>query len=436
LPVLTASLLGLVPCSAAQGSLPDVQYDHVLRSPINPNITISYKTPSPEICRTTFKDQKQYTGYVHLPSSTLEPYRQDYSINTFFWFIEARQAPEQAPLTIYLNGGPGGSSMTSLFLENGPCELVPRDEDGYYRTVPRPWGWDRSSNILYIDQPTHVGFSYADSDHFLDQMTTQNTSQIAASATWHFLQGFLAAFPQYNPGVRPDSPKYYPAGIHLFAESYGGHYGPAFANFFGAQNEKRQYGEISSNSTLEINLESLGILNGLVDVAIQAEFWPKFAYNNSYGIQAITRTAELDALGHNQSCVEHVEACRYLHAEYDSDGEGDLGAVNDVCMLATASCKPLENVIYATDRSATDIRKRADPDSEYFSVVAEYLSNATVMQSIGARVKFTETSYTVYIAFSSSKSSASSSEQQTIANLSQLATRCMIEWTIWIHSLN
>lgn len=47
----------------------------------------------------------RYSGYITLPAFTLAPIQQNYSINTFFWFIEARASPETAPLTIWLNGG-------------------------------------------------------------------------------------------------------------------------------------------------------------------------------------------------------------------------------------------------------------------------------------------------------------------------------------------
>ncbi|EDN04076.1 hypothetical protein HCAG_01941 [Histoplasma mississippiense (nom. inval.)] len=56
---------------------------------------------------------RAYAGYVHLPAGTLEDVGvyQNYSINTFFWFFEAREDPINAPIAIFLNGGPGSSSM-------------------------------------------------------------------------------------------------------------------------------------------------------------------------------------------------------------------------------------------------------------------------------------------------------------------------------------
>ena len=138
---------------------PPVTYNNTLQSPIDDNVTISFKHPDEGTCMTAFPTQKQYTGYINLPPYTLAPIQQNYSINTFFWFIEARQVPESAPLTIWLNGGPGSSSMVGLFNEVGPCEVV-QMADGTYGTQSRAWGWDRSSNILFIDQPSQVGFSY------------------------------------------------------------------------------------------------------------------------------------------------------------------------------------------------------------------------------------------------------------------------------------
>lgn len=112
-----------------------------IKSPVDGNITITYKTPPKDTCTTAFDTQQQYTGWVHIPG--------DYPTNTFFWFIAARQQTLQ--LTVWLNGGPGTSSMFGLFNENGPCEVI-EVAQGKFGTITRDWGWDRGSNMLYIDQ--------------------------------------------------------------------------------------------------------------------------------------------------------------------------------------------------------------------------------------------------------------------------------------------
>jgi carboxypeptidase C (cathepsin A) len=112
-----------------------------VKSPVDGNITITYKTPPKGACTTAFDTQQQYTGWVHIPG--------DYPTNTFFWFIAARNPTSQ--LTVWLNGGPGTSSMLGLFNENGPCEAIEAGP-GKFETIERDWGWDRGSNMLYIDQ--------------------------------------------------------------------------------------------------------------------------------------------------------------------------------------------------------------------------------------------------------------------------------------------
>lgn len=112
-----------------------------IKSPVDRNITISYKSPPLGTCRSAYDWQKQYTGWVHIPG--------EYPTNTFFWFVEAREPSDQ--LTIWLNGGPGTSSMLGMFTENGPCEVI-AEAEGVFGTKYREWGWDRVSHMLYIDQ--------------------------------------------------------------------------------------------------------------------------------------------------------------------------------------------------------------------------------------------------------------------------------------------
>lgn len=83
---------------------------------------------------------KSYAGYIKLPPGTLEDVgqEQDFEINTFFWFFEAKEDPENAPLSIWMNGGPGSSSMPGLFNENGPC-YINSDSNS---TRPSEWSWN------------------------------------------------------------------------------------------------------------------------------------------------------------------------------------------------------------------------------------------------------------------------------------------------------
>jgi carboxypeptidase C (cathepsin A) len=72
----------------------------------SPNgVQIRYKEPGTEgVCETT-PGVGSYAGYVDLDSYT----------HMFFWFFEARTDPNTAPLTLWLNGGPGSDSLIGLF---------------------------------------------------------------------------------------------------------------------------------------------------------------------------------------------------------------------------------------------------------------------------------------------------------------------------------
>jgi carboxypeptidase C (cathepsin A) len=406
----------------------------VLTSPVDGNITVSYKSPPVGTCSTVFSTQKQYTGYVTLPPNILKPSQGNYTINTFFWFIEARQLPETAPLTIFMNGGPGTSSMVGMFQEVGPCQVV-EIAQGRLGTQARDWGWDRSTNILFIDQPVQVGFSYDVATNaslnlineaisypptsvpktqppytFLNgtfssanPASTANTSDTAAQSVWHLLQAFLGTFPQYNPGNRPNgSTNNNIVGVNLFTESYGGKYGPAFASFFESQNTLRLNTPSLLNQTLEINLVSLGIINGWIDLIVQSPFYPRFAYNNTYGIQAISLADELNAANAflaADGCEQLTLSCRTAEARSDPLDLGNVEAVNSACSQAQAYCE--SNVLgpyTISGRSVYDISQNVldpFPDSHYL----EYLNTRAVQQAIGAPVNYTQDSLTVFGAF-------------------------------------
>jgi cathepsin A (carboxypeptidase C) len=115
---------------------------------------------------------KQYTGWLDVGSKHL-----------FFWYFESQNKPSEDPLLLWLTGGPGGSSMIGLFQELGPCLI---NEYGN-STVYNEYGWSKNANIIFVDQPAGVGFSYLDND-----IPLPATSFTAAEDMHHFLQLFTS----------------------------------------------------------------------------------------------------------------------------------------------------------------------------------------------------------------------------------------------------
>ncbi|OJD16314.1 hypothetical protein AJ78_03526 [Emergomyces pasteurianus Ep9510] len=386
-------------------------------------VSISYKQTS--ICETT-PDVKAYAGYVHLPPGTLEDVGvyQNYTINTFFWFFEAREDSTNAPLSVWLNGGPGSSSMYGLFQENGPC-TVNHDSNS---TTLNPWSWNRNVNMLYIDQPVQTGFSYdalvnvtADfvsgnitvfdiSDNVPvqngtiwvgtypsqnPQNTVNNTSN-AARSLWHFAQAWFQEFPEYKP--KNDK-------ISIWAESYGGKYGPSFARFFVEQNRKIRDGKFSNKYyKVVLHLDTLGIISGCIDIFSQIFTYPGFARNNTYGIEAVNITtyeAMLDAYHKPGGCSEQLENCRRLTYEGDLNHYGNNATVNEACRKASGACVGVDEPYTTTSGlSYYDIaHPKTDPFPPPF--FQGYLNRPHVQADLGVPLNYTSGSSAVFGAFDS-----------------------------------
>lgn len=301
---------------------------------------------------------------MRLPPDALDEDEEDqsYPINTFFWFFEARKDPYNAPLAIWLNGGPGGSSLYGALVENGPC-FVGNDSNSTYIN---PWSWNNQVNMLYIDQPNQVGYSYdtltnitgtlekegffgmtiepADfSDGVPEQnltflvgttgsqnyRRTANSTTHAATAIWHFAQTWFEEFPHYKPNDEQ---------ISVFTESYGGHYGPAFVSFFMKQNELIKNGSISEPGAHLLHINTLGIVNGLIDAEAQMTTWATFAWNNTYGVKAFTEAEYYHAmyeLTRTGGIQEMIRECQHLQKALDPDDHGNVDRVNELCIVST-----------------------------------------------------------------------------------------------------
>lgn len=216
---------------------------------------------------------KSLSGYQHISGSR--------DLNYFYWFFEAREAPETAPLTVWLTGGPGCSSQLALLAENGPCGVSADGRSAVYNE----YSWNARSNILWVDQPAGVGFSYGDMDDF------DHNEEEVAEDLYHFINAFLAEHPAY--GGR---------GVYVVGESYGGHYAPATAARIvrGMQEDAQNLAE----------LRGLGVGNGLTQPEVQYAWFPTMAYNNSYGIQTVSESTYERMVEAVPRCTSLIHKCQ------------------------------------------------------------------------------------------------------------------------------
>ncbi|XP_013080651.2 probable serine carboxypeptidase CPVL [Biomphalaria glabrata] len=172
----------------------------------------------------------------------------------FFWFFPATNSDPNAPLVIWLNGGPGVSSELGLFHENGPLKFreTENGEVGYER---RNNSWAETFSMLYIDNPVGVGFSYSDNG----EEGYRSTQEEYIRDLYEFIQQFYVMFPEYLQRE-----------LYIGGQSYAGKYVPAFAY--------RIHEEIQDNRT---NIPLTGIYLGgpLIDLEVQGPIQADLFYS-------------------------------------------------------------------------------------------------------------------------------------------------------------
>eukprot|EP00977_Amphora_coffeiformis_P013131 scaffold3396_cov176-Amphora_coffeaeformis.AAC.4 len=169
----------------------------------------------------------QESGYLpgHVPSHEL-----------FYWYHEAVSEPDDKPLVLWLNGGPGCSSLGGMFTELGPFVL----DDNLHVTL-NPYSFNRVANIIFIEQPVGVGFSYPN-------VPANDTS--TAVDTVAALRAFLSLHPELQGRA-----------VYVMGESYGGHYVPNTVHQIQVTNRH----SCCHNETTKINIRGFGVGNGYTD---------------------------------------------------------------------------------------------------------------------------------------------------------------------------
>lgn len=275
---------------------------------------------------------KQYSGY-------LDDDEDDKHL--FYWFFESRNDPENDPVVLWLNGGPGCSSLTGLFMELGPSSV-----DKNIKLKYNPSSWNSNASVIFLDQPVNVGYSYSSS-------SVSNTVA-AGKDVYALLTLFFKQFPEY--AKQP---------FHISGESYAGHYIPVFA------------AEILSHKKRNINLQSVLIGNGLTDGLTQYEYYRPMACGDG-GWPAVLSPQECTSMDNAlPRCLSLIENC------YNSESVW-------TCVPASIYCNnAIIGPYQRTGQNPYDVRVKCKGSNlcyDELDWIQQYLNQKDVMKALGAEV--------------------------------------------------
>lgn len=232
----------------------------------------------------------------------------------FYWFFESRNDPVNDPVILWLNGGPGCSSMKGMMWVNGPG-IIQSDLSHSYN----PYSWNSNASVIWLDQPAGTGLSSS-------QEPVKNVEQLSKQV-YEFLDQFFHEFPQYQNNK-----------FHISGSSDAGLY----VSSIGA--------EILRQQDRLFNFTSVSIVNGLIDATLQYQYMQPLLCGSA-GIPAVLNRTVCERMDLTQPlCIYRMEECltggqtnctdalKYCNEETIFKYQGNFFNVNDPCSNTSVSC--------------------------------------------------------------------------------------------------
>ncbi|CAN1854317.1 Serine carboxypeptidase-like 31 [Linum perenne] len=214
--IIIVALLYLIPVSSAR------QGEWSIQKRLNTLVNDHLVTNLPGQPDVTFK---HYSGFL--------PVNETSGRALFYWFYEATNQSDEKPLVLWLNGGPGCSSVGyGATQEIGPFIV---DANGHGIKY-NPFSWNREANMLFLESPVGVGFSYSNTSTDYNILGDEFT----ANDAYAFLHKWFLKFPSYRTRT-----------FYIAGESYAGKYIPELAEFI-----------LDRNSDPSLHIDLKGILMG------------------------------------------------------------------------------------------------------------------------------------------------------------------------------
>lgn len=310
---------------------------------------------------------KHWSGYAKTATAGKE---------LFSWVVEAETDPEKKPVVLWLNGGPGCSSLGGMWTELGPFVV-----DKNHALTLNPYSWNKAANMIFVEQPAGVGFSHPASD-------TNDT--ITADDTYHALLDIFSQFPSFQG--RP---------FYVFGESYGGHYVPNTVKAVQDGNAA-----LDSKDPKNINVKGFAVGNGYTDWALDFNMNVPYSRGHALCSERQYQAAMAACNGSTVACfwpnpaAECTQQCSdAVHAATANAMGGAIDIYDiyeDVCLdgqqrIADQAFTLAE---MRQDAVAQDAARKGmlgtTPISPIYPTCAEeysktYLSRADVQEAIGAK---------------------------------------------------
>ncbi|MFH4980652.1 hypothetical protein AB6A40_007361 [Gnathostoma spinigerum] len=164
------------------------------------------------------------------------------NLQLFYMFFESESKAENVPLLLWLNGGPGCSSLFGAFVEIGPF-LVNKDGKTLYQNA---YSFGRVADLLFLETPIGTGFSYDTKNLSGIVVGDDETAKMNSMALQHFFN---------------DRPYLRNRDFFIAGESYAGVYISTLAREIVKHN-------LDADENSRINLKGIMVGNGMVDAKI------------------------------------------------------------------------------------------------------------------------------------------------------------------------
>lgn len=239
----------------------------------------------------------------HLPASK-DP--KDKKI--FYWLFEpgnaANAQEKDIPLILWLNGGPGCSSMDGLWLENGPLRL--KNDGNKWVVDVNEQSWNNAPAwTLYVDQPVGTGLSFT-------RKETYCKNDFEVNRDFHyFLEEFFLLHSDKFLSDNSNGEKILRRSFYFSGESHAGHYIPSMMDFILQRNDGKLVPD--KNNGLEplrviIPVHGAAIGNGWVN-----PFYQYAAADAAYGAGIIGTAQRANLEDMERDCQSKLKSGRHFN---------------------------------------------------------------------------------------------------------------------------